>query len=65
MKYPGETNDQYLERVKVERRRHNSNSGMWDDQFERQNGCGIRIGYVEFKGEVDMAIEKVTEEELS
>lgn len=65
MKYPGETNDQYLERVKQERSRHNSNSGMWDQQFERQNGCGIRIGFAEFDGEVAMAVEKITEEEMS
>ena len=64
MKYPGETSDQYLGRVKEERRRHNSNSGMWDQQFERQNGCGIRIGFAEFEGDVQMAVEKITEEEM-
>ena len=64
MKYPGETSDQYLGRVKEERRRHNSNSGMWDRQFERQKGCGIRIGFAEFEGDVEMAVEKITEEEM-
>ena len=64
IKYPGETRDQYLERVKSERKRHNSNSGMWDEQLERQNGCGVRMGFVEFEGDVEMAVEKVTEEEM-
>ena len=63
-RYPGETNNQYLERVKTERKRHNSNSGMWDQQFEREDGTGIRMGHVEFEGDVEMAVEKITEEEL-
>ncbi len=64
-RYPGETQDQYLERVKAERARHNSNSGMWDETLERQDGSGVRMGYAEYEGEVRMAIEKVTEEEMS
>ena len=64
MKYPGETSEQYLERVKAERKRHRSNSGMWDQQFEREDGTGIRMGYAEYEGNVEAAIEKITEEEL-
>ena len=63
-RYPGETGEQYLERVKAERERHNSNSGMWDQELERSDGTGIRMGYAEYEGEVRMAVEKVTEEEL-
>ena len=64
-RYPGETQEQYLERVKAERGRHNSNSGMWDRQFEREEfESGLRMGYAEYEGEVKMAVEKVTEEEM-
>ena len=63
-RYPGETGEQYLERVKAERERHNSNSGMWDPELERSDGTGIRMGYAQYEGEVRMAVEKVTEEEL-
>ena len=64
IKFPGETNDEYLERVRRERERHNSNSGMWDGQFERNDGTGLRMGYAEYEGETKMAVEKITEEEM-
>ena len=63
-RYPGETSEQYLERVKAERARHNSNSGMWDVQFERMDGSGIEMGRAEYGGETQMAVERITEEEL-
>lgn len=64
MRYPGETQEQYLERVRAERARHNSNSGMWDERLEREDGTGIRMGQAEYEGEVKMAVEQITEEEM-
>ena len=64
IRYPGETSADYLERVKLERARHNSNSGMWDETLEREDGTGIRMGYAEYEGEVKMAVEQITEEEM-
>ena len=64
VRYPGETNGDYLARVKAERARHNSNSGMWDETLEREDGTGIRMGYAEYEGEVKMAVVQITEEEM-
>lgn len=64
IKFPGETRNEYLSRVKRERERHNSNSGMWDCELEREDGSGVRMGYAEYDGEVKMAVEKITEEEM-
>ncbi len=64
VRYPGEPPEQYLERVRAERARHNSNSGMWDERLEREDGTGIRMGYAEYEGELKMAVEPITEEEM-
>lgn len=51
LKFPGETREAYVERIKAERRAHNSNSGMWDvNLYEMKSG--IPFGSVEYRGEV-------------
>ena len=64
VRYPGETMRQYAERVMSERRRHGSNSGMWDEALAGDGSNGIRIGLAEYGCAPQMAVEKVTEEEL-
>ena len=64
VRYPGETMRQYAERVVAERRRHGSNSGMWDEALAGDGSNGIRIGLAEYGCAPQMAVEKVTEEEL-
>ena len=51
LKFPGETREAYVERIKAERRAHNSNSGMWDVNLYEMNS-GIPFGSVEYRGEV-------------
>lgn len=60
VKYPGETVAQYTERVAEMRRRHNSNSGMWDEALRG----ALPYGEVEFGGKCVMSYERATEEEM-